>query len=239
MTNQIKSVFQTLNEVGYGQDVEQKNNFSYLSWANAWTYLKKLYPTAQRKVYEHEHSGLNYFSDGTTAYVKVGIVVENLEHIDYLPIMDYRNQSIPLAKITSSDVNKSIQRSTAKAIAMHGLGIQLWTGEDIPEMVMDAPIKNSNQATTTTKTIKGGAINKKVEKSVANEPVATKKVTLKLDDSNRNVIGGYIFANISQTFEFIMSQFNKKYSITPAVEKELNLMYEGFKVKDTPSDEQK
>ena len=43
MTNQIKSVFQTLNEVGYGQDVEQKNNFSYLSWANAWTYLKKFY----------------------------------------------------------------------------------------------------------------------------------------------------------------------------------------------------
>jgi hypothetical protein len=239
MTNQIKSVFQTLNEVGYGQDVEQKNNFSYLSWANAWTYLKKFYPNAQRKVYEHEHTGLNYFSDGTTAYVKVGIIIEGLEHIDYLPIMDYRNQSIQLAKITSSDVNKSIQRSTAKAIAMHGLGIQLWTGEDIPEMVMESPIKTEKEAVSANKSTKGSATPKKAVNSSSNQSDSPKKTTLKLDESNKNAIGGYIMANISQNFEFIMSQFNKKYAITPAVEKELNLMYEGFKINNAPSDEQK
>ena len=90
--------------------------------------LKKAYPNAQRKVYESDHTGLNFFTDGKTCYVKVGIVVNDIEHIDYLPVMDFRNKSITVDKVTSTDVNKAIQRATAKAIAMHGLGLSLWTG---------------------------------------------------------------------------------------------------------------
>lgn len=128
-----KSVFATLQEVAIKSKVEQKGNLDYISWANAWQMLKDKFPEAQRKVYEHEHTGLNYFTDGKTAYVKVGIIVEGLEHIDYLPIMDFRNNPVSIEKLTCTEVNKAIQRSTAKAIAMHGLGIQLWTGEDLPE----------------------------------------------------------------------------------------------------------
>jgi len=127
-----KSVFATLQEVAIKSKVEQKGNLDYISWANAWQMLKDKFPEAQRKVYEHDHTGLNYFTDGKTAYVKVGIIVEGLEHIDYLPIMDFRNNPVSVDKLTCTDVNKAIQRSTAKAIAMHGLGIQLWTGEDLP-----------------------------------------------------------------------------------------------------------
>lgn len=127
-----KSVFATLQEVAIKSKVEQKGNLDYISWANAWQMLKEKFPEAQRKVYEHEHTGLNYFTDGKTAYVKVGIIVEGLEHIDYLPIMDFRNNPVLIEKLTCTEVNKAIQRSTAKAIAMHGLGIQLWTGEDLP-----------------------------------------------------------------------------------------------------------
>jgi hypothetical protein len=65
--------------------------------------------------------------------------VNGLEHIDYLPVMDFRNNAIPVEKVTAMDVNKTIQRSTAKAIAMHGLGLSLWTGEDVPEMVAPSP----------------------------------------------------------------------------------------------------
>lgn len=128
-----KSVFATLQEVAIKSKVEQKGNLDYISWANAWQMLKEKFPEAQRKVYEHDHTGLNYFTDGRTAYVKVGIIVEGLEHIDYLPIMDFRNNPVPVEKLNCTEVNKAIQRSTAKAIAMHGLGIQLWTGEDLPE----------------------------------------------------------------------------------------------------------
>ena len=127
-----KNYYQELSALPIKRLIEKKGGLDYLSWSNAWDMLKKAYPTAQRKVYESEHTGLNYFTDGRTAYVKVGIVVNDIEHIDYLPVMDFRNKSILEHKVTSFDVSKAIQRATAKAIAMHGLGLTLWTGEDVP-----------------------------------------------------------------------------------------------------------
>lgn len=129
----MENYFNQLAALPLRERIERKGNLDYISWANAWSMLKSVHPTAQRTVYESEHTGLNYFTDGKTCYVKVGIKVNDLEHIDYLPIMDFRNNAIPVDKVTSMDVNKAIQRSTAKAIAMHGLGLALWTGEDIPE----------------------------------------------------------------------------------------------------------
>lgn len=136
MTNTTnQSVFNTLSQISVKEKIERKGNLDYLSWANAWAMLKSVYPDAQRKVYEHEATGFNYFTDGKSAWVKVGITVSGIEHIDYLPVMDFRNNAISIDKVTAMDVNKAIQRSTAKAIAMHGLGLSLWTGEDVPEMV--------------------------------------------------------------------------------------------------------
>ncbi len=130
--------FAMLKSIDIKGVVEKKGNQSYISWASAWELLKTHCPDAQRKVYEHEHTGLNYFTDGKTAYVKVGIVAGGIEHIDNLPVMDYRNNSIPLDKMTMVDVNKTIQRSTAKAIAMHGIGLSMWSGEDL---TIEAPVK--------------------------------------------------------------------------------------------------
>jgi hypothetical protein len=96
-------------------------------------------------VYEHEHTGLNYFTDGRTCYVKVGVVANGVEHIDYLPIMDFRNNAIPVDKVNMFDVNKTIQRSTAKAIAMHGIGLALWTGEDLSIEVLSYIANNSTK----------------------------------------------------------------------------------------------
>jgi hypothetical protein len=137
-----KNYYKDLSELPIKRLVEKKGGLDYLSWSNAWDMLKKEYPQAQRNVYESEHTGLNYFTDGKTAYVKVGILVNDIEHIDYLPVMDFRNKSIALDKMTSFDVSKTIQRATAKAIAMHGLGLSLWTGEDIPsENAVEKPIQ--------------------------------------------------------------------------------------------------
>ena len=128
----LKNYYKSLSELPIKRLVEKKGGLDYLSWSNAWDMLKKEYPNAQRIVYESQQNGLNYFTDGKSAYVKGGIIVNDIEHIDYLPVMDFRNKSIPMAKMTSFDVSKTIQRATAKAIAMHGLGLSLWTGEDIP-----------------------------------------------------------------------------------------------------------
>jgi len=188
------SVFKTLSAISIKDKIERKGNLDYLSWANAWSLLKTHYPNAQRKIYEHEHTGLNYFTDGTTAYVKVGIIVNDIEHIDYLPVMDFRNNAIPIGKLTSMDVNKTIQRSTAKAIAMHGLGLSLWTGEDVPELTTSAPVA----------------------------PVATSElVVLEKDSANWAKVTKYIEENKPFGVEVIVKQLSRKYKMSPAIKKEI------------------
>lgn len=124
--------FTELNSVNVSDKVEKKNGLSYLSWAYAWGELKKKHPGATYTVYENAQ-GWNYHTDGRTAWVKTGVTVNGIEHIEYLPIMDARNRSIPLESINSFDVNKAIQRSLTKAVARHGLGLYVYAGEDLPE----------------------------------------------------------------------------------------------------------
>ena len=124
--------FQKLNAIDVSGKTEKKGNLTYLSWAWAWAEVKKLFPDTTYKVYENE-AGWNYFTDGRTAWVKTGVTINGIEHIEYLPVMDSRNRSIPLENITSFDVNKTIQRSLTKACARHGLGLYIYAGEDIPE----------------------------------------------------------------------------------------------------------
>jgi hypothetical protein len=61
------------------------------------------------------------------------VVINGIEHIEELPVMDYKNKSIPLDNVNSFDVNKAIQRSLTKAVARHGLGLYIYAGEDLPE----------------------------------------------------------------------------------------------------------
>lgn len=192
-----QSVFATLSNISVKDKIERKGNLDYLSWANAWALLKANYPDTQRIVYESSFTGLNYFTDGTTAYVKVGVIVNGWEHIDYLPIMDFRNNAIPIAKITSMDVNKAIQRSTAKAIAMHGLGLSLWTGEDIPEQVTTTP-------EPTTK-------------------VVMSELTKDSDAWDR--VCAYINGNKDKKFADLIEQVATKYIIKANIQKELEKIH--------------
>lgn len=123
--------FKELQKVNVNDKVERKNGLSYLSWAFAWGELKLRFPDANYTVYESPQ-GWNYFTDGRTCWVKTGVTVNGIEHVEYLPVMNNRNQSIPLDSITSFDVNKAIQRSLTKAVARHGLGLYIYAGEDLP-----------------------------------------------------------------------------------------------------------
>ena len=126
------STFEKLNGIDVSAKTEKKNGLTYLSWAWAWGELKKVCPDAKYTVYENK-DGWNYFTDGRTAWVKTGVEVDGIEYIEYLPIMDFKNKSLPLENITSFDVNKAIQRSLTKAVARHGLGLYIYAGEDLPE----------------------------------------------------------------------------------------------------------
>ena len=129
----MENYFVTLNNINVNGNVDKKNGLSYLSWAWAWAEVKKLFPMATYTIYEAAN-GCFYHTDGKTCWVKTGVTIEGLEHIEYLPVMDYRNASIPVDKVTSFDVNKAIQRSLTKAVARHGLGLYIYAKEDLPEV---------------------------------------------------------------------------------------------------------
>lgn len=128
----MENYFKALNDINVNDKTEKKNDLTYLSWAWAWGELKKMFPDSTYTIYENSQ-GWNYFTDGMTCWVKTGVTVNGIEHIEYLPVMDFRNKSIPFESVTSYDVNKAIQRSLTKAVARHGLGLYIYAGEDLPE----------------------------------------------------------------------------------------------------------
>jgi hypothetical protein len=147
-------VVETLSKINVNDKVEKKNGLTYLSWAWAWGVLKEYFPTATYTIYENK-DGWNYHTDGRTAWVKTGVTVEGIEHVEMLPVMDFRNKSIPLEQITSFDVNKAIQRSITKAISRHSLALYIFAGEDLPE-------DNSADSTTKVTDFKANQIAKAV-----------------------------------------------------------------------------
>lgn len=158
-----KSVFEVLNAIDCSQHIEKKNGLTYLSWAWAWQILKKHYPSSTYTIYE-DAMGRNYHTDGRTCWVKTGVCVEGIEHIEYLPVMDFRNASITTDKVTSFDVNKAIQRSLTKAVARHGLGLYIYAGEDLPDAADEdkrpAPSKPAPQPAREPKPIDIDMLNK-------------------------------------------------------------------------------
>lgn len=138
------SIFETLNSINVNDHVEKKNGLSYLAWAWAWAEVKKNYPEATYTIYENR-DGMFYHTDGHTAWVKTGVTIGGIEHIEYLPVMDMRNKSIPVENMTSFDVNKAIQRSLTKACARHGLGLYIYAGEDLPEAEKQSPAQESEE----------------------------------------------------------------------------------------------
>ena len=142
-----ENYFKQLYDVDVNNKKKQKSGLNYISWAVAWAEVKKMFPDATYKIYEHiikisEVVGEKtvtrdverpWFDDGNTGWVKTGVTINGIEHIEDLPILDFKNKSIPAANITSADANKSIQRSLTKACARHGLGLYIYEGEDLPE----------------------------------------------------------------------------------------------------------
>lgn len=147
----MASIFETLNKINVNDKTEKKNGLTYLSWAFCWGEIKKVVPDAAYTIYERdtEYGPVNYFTDGRTCWVKTGVTLNGLEHIEELPVMDYKNRSILLENVTSMDVNKAIQRSLTKACARHGLGLYIYAGEDLPESESDdKPAKPDNTPQT-------------------------------------------------------------------------------------------
>jgi len=127
-----KDIWKTLSEIDvipYAHEKGKNSKISYLPWGSAIGLVKPYYDI---EVKIHENDGLLYFTDGKTCWVKVSVIIEGYEELEYLPIMNYSNRSILLKDITSVDVNKALKRAIVKCLASFGLGISLYAGDELP-----------------------------------------------------------------------------------------------------------
>ena len=145
------NVFNELNKVNVNEHVEKKNTgkttLSYLSWSWAWAEVKKRYPNANYEIVKFEN-GKPYTYDENTGYmVYTKVTIEDVTHEMWLPVMDSHNDAMlaqpyevntkyntyTVPKCTMFDVNKTIMRCLTKNLAMFGLGLYIYAGEDLPE----------------------------------------------------------------------------------------------------------
>jgi len=125
----VENHFVRLNKINVSQHIERKGNFAYLSWPYAVAQLRQADPTATWNVVRF--NGLPYLKTDSGHFVEVSVTVQGVTLNQIHPILDSKNRPIELPN--SFDVNTSIQRCLVKAIALHGLGLYVYAGEDLPE----------------------------------------------------------------------------------------------------------
>ena len=149
--------FQQLYQLNLNDKVENKNGLTYLSWANAWAAFKMVYPNATYRIIKNPQTNLSYFADETGIMVYTEITADHQTYEMWLPVMDASNKAMKLKAYTYQvwdktnrkyverkveaasmfDINKTVMRSLVKNLAMFGLGLYIFAGEDMPETVSD------------------------------------------------------------------------------------------------------
>lgn len=125
------SKFEEIMKINVNEKTEKKGILTYLSWAWAWAEFKKVYPDAQYEVVKFA-DGKPYYHDDKTGYmVYTKVTAEGLTYEMWLPVMDSRSRA--LLDATMFDINKTIMRCLTKNLAMFGLGLYIYAGEDLPE----------------------------------------------------------------------------------------------------------
>ena len=125
-----ENYFSKLAQIDCTEHVEKKGRFSYLSWAWAVKKLREVDPTATWEVKRFD--GVPYLKTDCGYFVEVEVTVQGLPLSQIHPILN--NQNKPITEPNSFDINTSIQRCLVKAIALHGLGLYIYAGEDLPEV---------------------------------------------------------------------------------------------------------
>lgn len=144
-----KSMFDNLYAIDVNEYVEQKNKLNYLSWTYAWAEVKKHYPNANYEIKRFGENNLPYVYDENTGYmVFTSVTIDGLTHEMWLPVMDGANKAMKSKSYTYNtkyksgviveaatmfDINKTIMRCLVKNLAMFGLGLYIYAGEDLPE----------------------------------------------------------------------------------------------------------
>ena len=203
-TTKKQTTFEMLSSINVNKFVEKKNGLTYLSWAYAWSETKKNCPSATYTIGETEYDD----ATGFMCHTEVTIDGETLGM--WLPVMDGANKSMrkvgytyttrygekQVAPATTFDINKTIMRCLVKNLAMFGLGIYIYAGDDLP---------NSQEEVTPTVKAKSG----------------TGKDALQLNTSNWNNVAKFVAENKQLGLKKLIDKVEIKYTITPAVKAEI------------------
>jgi hypothetical protein len=138
----IEPTFVRLSKVDVSKHIEKKGQFSYLSWPFAVSQLRQAVPNATWEV--KRFNGLPYMQTDLGYFVEVSVSVDGIELSQIHPVLDGRNR--PIQAPSPFDINTSIQRCLVKAIALHGLGLNIYAGEDLPLVEDDIPQEVINSA---------------------------------------------------------------------------------------------
>lgn len=207
---QQKSVFDMLSAINVNQKTEKKDNLTYLSWAWAWSEFQKVCPTATYEIVKNEQ-GLPYFEDHSGAIVYTRVSVGNITHEMWLPVMDGKNKAMKsepykypvrdwrtkqiiekeVQAYTMFDINKTIMRCLTKNLAMFGLGIYIYAGEDLPEAQEEA-------------------VEPKADPEVKPQQIKPKLDKSRLEGALNSIKEGkYTFDKLEATFELTKAQVTK------------------------------
>jgi hypothetical protein len=200
--SQTKSVFDRLSAINVNEHVEKKDNLTYLSWAWAWSVTKKECPDASYKILETEYDEVL----GFMCHTNVTIEGQTLEM--WLPVMDGKNKSMKkqaytyttkygdktVEAATTFDINKTLMRCLVKNLAMFGLGIYIFAGEDLPESESSAPVV-----------------------APAKAKPSTGLIELVVGSDNWKSVVKYVTDNKDLGIGKIGQQLNRKYSMTNEV----------------------
>lgn len=145
-----KTIFEKLFEVNVNEHIEKKNGLVYLSWPYAWAEVKKKFPDATYKIRLLGERQLPYVFDENVGYmVFTEVMIDGLTHMMWLPVLNSANKTMKSESYTYDtrfkkglqvepanmfDINKAIMRCLVKNLAMFGLGLYIYSGEDLPEI---------------------------------------------------------------------------------------------------------
>ena len=208
-----KSVFDSLNAINVNDKVDKKKDLTYLSWSFAWAEVKKVYPSASYTVLRDPLTEKPYFYDENLGYmVMTSVTIDGQTLEMWLPVMDGANQAMKkdsyeystrygvktVDAATMFDINKTLMRCLVKNLAMFGLGLYIYAGEDMLE-------DDKAQAAALKPATAEGTI-----------------IELEIGDENWVKVMNYVNANKKKGSKFILEQLSRKYNVTDVIRTEVN-----------------
>ena len=205
--SETKSIYGQLADIDVSEHVKKKGAYDYLSWTHAVDFLKKEYPKAQIEVMTSDE-GHPFFKTEVGFFVQVKVTVDGLACAEWLPVLDNRNKV--LKQPDAYQVNTSIKRCMTKAIALHGLGINVYAGEDLRQYDVedpeDPPSTTNGKSKSKPTTKKSSTDKKKVEAETNGSQGLNKKDIL---DALRGAVGEDVLNDKQAVFNVADRLFNE------------------------------